>query len=78
MGKNHDRPRSGRAAVTMSWVALVTALASLFVIPSVLGIAAVAFGAIAYASGARKRSVWAMIIGGVSMVSYWMLVPYYA
>ncbi|GEM_PF-1397742 len=83
-----ERPESGRTAaneqseqsqgVGMGWAALILAIASLFLLPQWLGPAAAVVGAIAWTRGSRALGVWSIVIGLISLVSYFILVPLYA
>ncbi|WP_166243759.1 hypothetical protein [Paenibacillus turpanensis] len=54
----------------MGWLALVLAIASLFVWPSVLGPSAIVVGFISYVRGTRALGVWSMVLGLISFVTF--------
>jgi hypothetical protein len=66
------------APATLGWISLIVALVSLFVWPYVLGPVAAVMGFVSYFQGSRALGIWSLIIGVVSILSYWVLVPYYA
>lgn len=63
---------------TLGWVALTLAILSLFVFPVLLGVSAVVVGIISYSRGTRALGAWAIVIGGIAVISYLVLVPYYS
>lgn len=73
-----DRESEQTAGAGMGWTALILALASLFLLPQWLGPAAAIVGAIAWTRGSRALGVWSIVIGLISLVSYFILVPLYA
>ncbi|MFD2672355.1 hypothetical protein [Marinicrinis sediminis] len=62
---------------TIGLFALVLAIASLFVIPSILGPVAAILGFVAYTRGSRGLGVWSIGIGILSFVAYFVLLPLY-
>lgn len=62
---------------SLGWVALVSAIISLFVLPVFLGITAIALGVIAYMRGTRGLGAWSVVIGGISVLAYVVLIPTY-
>lgn len=67
--------RSGGRAV--GWVAFILAIISLFVYPVLMGAGAIVLGIIAYVQGSRALGGWSVVIGGIALISYLVLVPYY-
>jgi hypothetical protein len=61
--------------VWLGWLALATAILSLFVWPTVLGSAAVVAGVIAFWLGSRALGVWSATIGLVALAAYFLLLP---
>jgi hypothetical protein len=59
----------------LGWLALATAILSLFVWPTVLGSAAVVAGVIAFWLGSRALGVWSATIGLVALAAYFLLLP---
>lgn len=71
----HDHPlRSGEdrrmfeGGIGTGWLALVLAIAALFFLPIVLGIAGIIIGYIAFRQGARTLGGWAIGIGIVAVL----------
>jgi hypothetical protein len=62
---------------TFGWTALTLAIISLFVMPVFLGISAIVLGIIAYMRGTRGLGAWSIVIGGISILSYVVLIPSY-
>lgn len=62
----------------IGWFALALSILSLFAYPVLLGTTGVIMGIIAYAQGRRALGVWSVLIGGLSLLSYFVLVPFYA
>jgi hypothetical protein len=62
----------------MGWLALILAVASLFVWPAVLGPAGAVLGFMALARGHRALGIWSIVIGLISFAAYFLLVPYYS
>ncbi|PYI51742.1 hypothetical protein [Paenibacillus flagellatus] len=62
---------------TIGWIALALAIASLFVYPALMGGTAIVLGIIAYVQGSRSLGAWSVVIGGIALISYLVLVPYY-
>lgn len=80
-GREFRGGTADRAAAKPSgigWVALITAFLSLFLWPYVLGPAAALLGIAAFVQGSRSLGIWSAVIGIISMLSYWVLVPIYA
>jgi hypothetical protein len=72
--------QSGNAGAnnkTWGWVALIMAIASLFIWPAVLGPAAAVIGFVAMMRGNRALGIWSIVIGLIAFVAYIALVPYY-
>ncbi|WP_127582695.1 hypothetical protein [Paenibacillus koleovorans] len=63
---------------TWGWVALACSLLALFVWPVWLGGAAVVLGLIAFMRGARALGGWSILIGGIAILAFVVLIPYYA
>jgi hypothetical protein len=66
-----------RNSSALGWTAIIAAFVSLFVWPYVLGPAAAVLGFVAYFQGSRTLGVWSIVLGVLSMLSYWVLVPLY-
>lgn len=62
---------------TVGWIGLVLAIASMFIYPVLLGLTAVVLGIIAYVQGSRSLGTWSAVIGGIALIAYFVLVPYY-
>jgi hypothetical protein len=62
----------------IGWIALVLAIASLFVWPVVLGPAGALLGLAAWSQGSRGLGVWSIVLGVISFLSYLVLVPLYS
>ncbi|GIQ67996.1 DUF308 domain-containing protein [Xylanibacillus composti] len=75
---NREQPEQAQQGAGMGWAALILAIASLFLLPQLLGPAAAIVGAIAWTRGSRALGVWSIVIGLISLVSYFILVPLYA
>ncbi|MEF3304657.1 hypothetical protein [Paenibacillus sp. GYB003] len=73
-GEGGDTRTGGQ---TMGWIGLVLAIASMFIYPALLGTAAVVLGIIAYMQGSRALGTWSAVIGGIALIAYFVLVPYY-
>jgi hypothetical protein len=61
----------------VGWLALALSILSLFAYPVLLGTTGVILGIVAYAQGRRALGVWSILIGGLSLLSYFVLVPFY-
>jgi hypothetical protein len=66
-----------KASKTLGYVALICAIASLFVLPALLGVSAVILGLFAFMRGTRALGTWSMVLGLISIAAYFFLVPYY-
>lgn len=66
------------AGAGLGWTAMILALVSLFILPSILGPAAVVLGAFAYARGRKGLGAWSVVIGLISFVSYVLLAPMFS
>jgi hypothetical protein len=62
---------------TVGWIGLVLAIASLFIYPVLMGLGAIVLGIIAFVQGSRSLGTWSAVIGGIALLSYYVLVPYY-
>lgn len=62
---------------TVGWIGLVLAIASLFIYPVVLGMAALILGITAFVQGSRALGGWSAVIGGIALIAYFVIVPYY-
>ncbi|RKN86941.1 hypothetical protein [Paenibacillus ginsengarvi] len=62
---------------TVGWIGLVLAIASMFIYPGVMGTAAIILGVIAYMQGSRALGTWSAVLGGIALIAYYVLVPYY-
>jgi hypothetical protein len=56
--------------MTIGLAGLLIALVSLFVLPSILGPAAVVIGFMAFVKGRRSLGVWSMALGVISFVAF--------
>lgn len=63
------------AGKTIGWVGIVLAIASFFVLGSILGPVAVVVGFMAFAKGRRKLGVWSMGLGIISFVLFLASLP---
>lgn len=72
-----SRNEEERPSRTFGWTALTLAIISLFVLPVFLGVSAIVLGIIAYMRGTRALGAWSVIIGGISILSYVVLIPNY-
>ncbi|MDF2725014.1 MAG: hypothetical protein K0Q59_4689, partial [Paenibacillus sp.] len=68
---------SSRGGQTFGWIGLVLAIASLFIYPVAMGFAAVIMGLVAFVQGSRALGSWSVIIGGIALLAYYVIVPYY-
>jgi len=68
-------PARGR---TLGWIGLILAVASLFIMPAILGPAAAVIGFVAYVRGSRALGVWAVALGLLALLAFLFLVPYYS
>jgi hypothetical protein len=66
------------ASRTLGYIALTSAIASLFVWPAFLGSFAALFGFFAYIQGSRSLGMWSIVIGLISLAGFFLLVPMYA
>lgn len=73
--EGHQVKAEGR---TIGWIALAFAIAALFMYPAALGSGAIVLGIIAYVQGSRALGGWSVVLGGIALISYLVLVPYYA
>ena len=62
----------------MGWVALVISVISLFLWPVIMGPAGAITGFIAMSQGQRTLGIWAIVMGLISFLAYFFLVPYYS
>jgi hypothetical protein len=69
------RARQGDA---IAWISLLLGIASLFFWQAVLGPAAIITGIFAWVRGSRTMGTWAIVLGLIAVVAYFVLVPYYA
>ncbi len=67
--------RSVDAGKTIGWIGLIAAIASFFVLGSILGPAAVVVGFMAFAKGRRKLGMWSMGLGIISFVLFLIALP---
>jgi len=63
---------------TLGWISLAMAIASLFVLPQWFGLAGIVLGGAAFLTGSRGLALWSIVIGAISLVTYFVLVPYYS
>ncbi|HEX7056959.1 MAG TPA: hypothetical protein VF260_07150 [Bacilli bacterium] len=76
MNGNERNNRIGSA--TLGWVALILAVAALFVWPAVLGPAGAVVGFFAYMRGSRALGVWSIAIGLIAFIAYVVITPFYS
>ncbi|MCR8635002.1 hypothetical protein [Paenibacillus radicis (ex Xue et al. 2023)] len=62
----------------LGYTALVLGILSMFVFPTLLGSIAALSGVITYVQGNRALGIWSVILGLISLVGYFLLVPLYA
>ncbi|TLS50362.1 hypothetical protein FE782_20255 [Paenibacillus antri] len=63
------------AGKTIGWVGIFLAIASFFVLGSILGPAAIVVGFMAFAKGRKKLGIWSMGLGIISFVIFLALLP---
>jgi hypothetical protein len=63
---------------TLGWTALVLAIVSLFLWPTLTASAAIVIGILSYFQGNRSLATWSIVIGLVSLLSFFFIVPYYS
>lgn len=73
-----ETEEEGRSAGYVGWIAIVLAVASLFVWPAVLGPAAILLGFISWVQGSRALGIWSVALGVISFIAYIALVPLYS
>jgi hypothetical protein len=73
-----DTVTEKRSAGYVGWVAIMLAVASLFVWPAVLGPAAILLGFISWVQGSRALGIWSVVLGVISFIAYIALVPLYS
>jgi len=61
-----DSDADAGAGVSLGWIALVFAIASLFFWPVIMGPTAAILGFYAYQQGQRGLGTWSMILGGIA------------
>ncbi|WP_018756716.1 hypothetical protein [Paenibacillus terrigena] len=66
MGRTAREDADAGAGVSLGWIALVFAIASLFFWPVIMGPTAGILGFYAYQQGQRGLGSWSMILGGVA------------
>ncbi len=79
--QHSEAARSERAEekpAFLGWLALILALASLFVWPAVLGSAGAVLGFMAVARGQKALGIWSIVLGLIALAAYFLLVPYYS
>jgi hypothetical protein len=75
-----SREQSGERASQagmLGWIALIVGIASLFFWPALLGSVAIIAGIFAWVRGSRALGSWSIVLGFISVVAYFLLVPYY-
>jgi len=79
LNKTGDREEetAGTGGQTVGWLGLALAIASLFIYPALMGLAGIVLGVIAYVQGSRTIGAWAAGIGIVSLVAYFVIIPFY-
>lgn len=73
-----ETEEAGKSTGYVGWVAIVLAVASLFVWPAVLGPAAILLGFISWVQGSRALGIWSVVLGVISFIAYIALVPLYS
>ncbi|GAA3403841.1 hypothetical protein ACFFNY_02985 [Paenibacillus hodogayensis] len=68
---------AAKGGQTVGWIGLVLAIASMFIYPVLLGLAALVMGVVAFIQGSRGVGAWSAAIGAISLLAYFFLVPYY-
>jgi hypothetical protein len=63
---------------TIGFIAILLAVASLFVWPALLGSVAVILGIFAWMKGSKALGAWSIILGLISVTAYFVLIPLYA
>ncbi|MNI02628.1 hypothetical protein D3C73_555110 [compost metagenome] len=63
---------------TIGYIAIIIAVASLFMWPAILGSTAVVLGIIAWFKGNRALGAWSMILGFIAVTTFFVLIPLYA
>lgn len=79
-GTESQDEEAGRRNANMGigWTALALSFISLFVWPQILGPAGAVIGAFAWYRGSRTLGIWSIVIGLISLLSYFVLIPLYA
>jgi hypothetical protein len=72
--ESEERTRQGSM---LGWISLIVGIASLFFWPALLGSIAMLSGIFAWIRGSRALGSWAIVLGFISIVAYFLLVPYY-
>ncbi|MDF2814667.1 MAG: hypothetical protein K0Q81_867 [Paenibacillus sp.] len=73
--KSADQVEEESPSRTIGWVSMTLAIISLFFFPVWLGVSAIVLGIIAYVRGTRALGAWSVVIGGISALSYIVLIP---
>ncbi|MFD1772930.1 hypothetical protein [Paenibacillus rhizophilus] len=68
--------REGEAYKTVGYVGLVLGIASLFIWPVILGPSAAVVGYYAYNKGRKTAGAWAIGLGIVATLSYFVMIPF--
>ncbi|WP_025693349.1 hypothetical protein [Paenibacillus zanthoxyli] len=71
-----DRDRGGEADKTAGYAGLVLGIASLFIWPVILGPSAAVLGYYAYNKGRKTAGGWAIGLGIVATLSYFVMIPF--
>lgn len=71
-----DGPQINAGGRTMGYVGLAFGIASLFMWSAILGPTAAIVGYFAYGRGQKTTGAWAMGLGIVSALSYFMMIPF--
>jgi hypothetical protein len=79
--KNSERstkPAELNRSKTIGYAALFVALLSMFILPVVLGPAAIILGFMAYRGGKRGLGTWSVALGLLSFAAYFLLLTFYS
>jgi hypothetical protein len=73
-----DREHDAANVRMIGWVALAISILSWFFWPSILGPIGAVVGFVAYRGGSRALGLWSMVLGLISLVVYFIVLPYYS
>ncbi|AIQ13937.1 DUF4190 domain-containing protein [Paenibacillus durus] len=74
--EERGRDREGEADKTAGYAGLVLGIASLFIWPIILGPSAAVLGYYAYNKGRKTAGGWAIGLGIVATLSYFVMIPF--